>query len=368
MAIQIRRGTDAEWESNNSNIVAGEPAVTLDTGRFFVGTGNGEFVELQKKGNGGDGLTEDVKQALLQIASKVAYIDERGQDYYDALEAALYPDASLVSISAVYTQIGTVYDTDSLDSLKADLVVTAHFDDSSTEVVTAYTLSGTLTVGTSTITVSYGGKTTTFDVTVTHVMTLDDIAYGNLTYRDIFITNNMIKYGDFETEMTIDSNWHAADTNIWQYKKNAGNPVQTTESSASPSHSLKCFGSGSSQIAYSNNTTTFNAGSYLACIAVRVDRYVSGNAGWQIGAPINNAVERITFGKQEVTDGFVPCVEILTLAANRLGMFTYIGTMTSADCDAYVDDAVLTPLPTGLTKADALVLYSNYLSIRRSAS
>lgn len=117
MAIQIRRGTNTEWESNKSNIVAGEPAVTLDTGRFFVGTGNGEFVELQKKGDG-DALTEDVKQALLQIASKVAYIDEHGQDYYDALETALYPDASLVSISAVYTQSGTVYDTDSLDSLK----------------------------------------------------------------------------------------------------------------------------------------------------------------------------------------------------------------------------------------------------------
>lgn len=114
-------------------------------------------------------VPDDVKQVLLQIASKVAYIDEHGQDYYDALEAALYPEAppaSLVSISAVYTQSGTVYDTDSLDSLKADLVVTAHFDDSSTEVVTAYTLSGTLEVGTSTITVSYGGKTTTFNVTV----------------------------------------------------------------------------------------------------------------------------------------------------------------------------------------------------------
>lgn len=113
-------------------------------------------------------VPDDVKQALLQIASKVAYIDEDGQDYYDALEAALYPDASLVSISAVYTQSETVYDTDSLDSLKADLVVTAHFDDSSTEVVTAYTLSGTLEVGTSTITVSYGGKTTTFNVIVSY--------------------------------------------------------------------------------------------------------------------------------------------------------------------------------------------------------
>ena len=117
--------------------------------------------------NSGDWIGDDLKQALLQLASKVAYIDDDGQDYYDALESALYHDATLVSISAAYTQSGTVYDTDSLDSLKADLVVTATHSDSSTETVTAYTLSGALEVGTSTITVAYGGKTTTFDVTVT---------------------------------------------------------------------------------------------------------------------------------------------------------------------------------------------------------
>ena len=116
---------------------------------------------------GGGGLNDEAKQALLACFENAAWIGNDGQDYYDALEAALYPPANLVSISAVYTQSGTVYDTDSLDSLKSDLVVTAHYDDSSTETVTTYTLSGTLTAGTSTITVSYGGKTTTFNVTVT---------------------------------------------------------------------------------------------------------------------------------------------------------------------------------------------------------
>ena len=197
------------------------------------------------------GLTDAVKQALLQLASKVAYIDDDGQDYYDDLYAALYngeywavtntltgcttsnaaasitknaaysatitassgytltgatvsitmggtditstaysngtisiasvtgalaisitaaaTGPTLSSISAVYTQSGTVYDTDSLDSLKSDLVVTATYSDASTETVPSadYTLSGTLTAGTSTITVSYSGKTTTFSATVT---------------------------------------------------------------------------------------------------------------------------------------------------------------------------------------------------------
>lgn len=72
------------------------------------------------------------------------------------------------SITATYTQSGTVYDTDSLDSLKADLVVTANYAGGTSETVPAsdYTLSGTLTVGTSTITVSYAGLTDTFSVTV----------------------------------------------------------------------------------------------------------------------------------------------------------------------------------------------------------
>lgn len=196
----------------------------------------------------GKGLTEDFKQALLQVVEHIgAWSDDQGQAYYQALYDALYPPIGLdsisalfqpgsasindsmslddlkqyltvtasysdgttetlestdytlsgsmeagqqtitvsyggktttfnvtviewlVSISAVFTQSGTVFDTDSLDSLKADLVVTATYNDSTSATVasTDYTLSGTLTAGTSTITVTYNGKTTTFTVTVT---------------------------------------------------------------------------------------------------------------------------------------------------------------------------------------------------------
>lgn len=121
------------------------------------------------------GLTEPVKQALLACFNNVAWkIPEdpedpsstTGEDLIDALESALYPPAELQSITATYTQSGTVYDTDSLDSLKADLVVTSNYDNGTSATVTSYTLSGTLTEGTSTITVSYGGKTATFSVVV----------------------------------------------------------------------------------------------------------------------------------------------------------------------------------------------------------
>ena len=99
--------------------------------------------------------------------------------------------AELSYISAVYTQSGTVYDTDTLDSLKSDLVVTAHYSDSTTSTVASadYTLSGTLAVGTSTVTVTYEGMTATFNVTVTE----DNRVYNmNYLFSDITLSDGYI--------------------------------------------------------------------------------------------------------------------------------------------------------------------------------
>lgn len=73
------------------------------------------------------------------------------------------------SISAVFTQGDSkFFTTDELDDLKQYLVVTVTYSDQSTEILPddAYTLSGTLTAGTSTITVTALKQTATFPVTV----------------------------------------------------------------------------------------------------------------------------------------------------------------------------------------------------------
>lgn len=106
---------------------------------------------------------------------------------------------SLNSITATYTQSGTVYDTDSLDTLKSDLVVTANYSDGTSGTVTDYTLSGTLTEGTSVVTVSYGGKTASFNVTVTHV------EVGLLHYWD-FTSGSLVDTVDGETAVTVGEN------------------------------------------------------------------------------------------------------------------------------------------------------------------
>lgn len=179
-------------------------------------------------------LSQATKSALLTIAEKVAYIDANGQSYYNALDAALNAKA-LLSITAVYTQSGTVYDTDSLDSLKDDLVVTAYYDDGTTaDVTSASTLSGTLTEGTSTVTVTYEEKTASFNVTVTH-------------YELGYITDGLIHRWD-----GIDNTSSGHDSSVTTWKDLIG------------SYDLD-FGDTTSGLAWNSNSITFNGAtnSYL---------------------------------------------------------------------------------------------------------
>lgn len=156
-----------------------------------------EISDLKSQISSSQGMSAEFKQALENLLSKVAYIDANGQTYLDALHTAMYPPANLTRIGAVYTQSGTVYDTDTLDSLKADLVITAYYDNGTSEVVSNYVLSGTLAEGTSVITVTYGGKSATFDVTVT-----EDTEYGTFTPTNV-ITGSYINtdgsIGTYET-------------------------------------------------------------------------------------------------------------------------------------------------------------------------
>lgn len=128
-----------------------------------------------------DGLSYAAKTALLNLLQHVAYIDDHGREYYEALHDALFPPRDVASISATFNQgSAVIYDNDSLDTLRPYLTVVATYDDATTETVTDYTLAGELTTGTSTITVLYGGKSDTFDVTVTHA-TLQYTITNNLT-------------------------------------------------------------------------------------------------------------------------------------------------------------------------------------------
>lgn len=126
------------------------------------------------------GLTNEMKQTLLACFEHVGWeLSTDGQQYYDALRIALYPPVNLLSISAVFEQGETiVWDTDDLDVLRPMLTVTAHYSDSSAATITDYILSGTLTEGECVVSVLYGGKTATINVTVTEKPTLGSLMAG----------------------------------------------------------------------------------------------------------------------------------------------------------------------------------------------
>lgn len=147
---------------------------------------------------------------------------------------------TLESISAVYSG-GNVEVDSAIDNLKASLVVTAHYTDSSTQTIANedYTLSGTIAEGENTITVSYDGKTTTFTV-VGEASDLPEgytsLEYIRSTGTQYIVTNNKLngnsevelEYGDFvsSSHLSIGNAFfgvYAYETDGTSYLLRAGN-------------------------------------------------------------------------------------------------------------------------------------------------
>lgn len=120
------------------------------------------------------GLSTEAANLLIEILRNGVYSTDQSENITalatalsvtepDEPEPPVEPEVTLTSISATYSggdvAVGTAV------SELTGIVVTAHYSDGTSKAVTGYTLSGTITEGSNTITVSYGGKTTTFTVT-----------------------------------------------------------------------------------------------------------------------------------------------------------------------------------------------------------
>lgn len=146
-------------------------------------------------------FTNEAKRALLRLLEKVAYVDGNGREYVTDLYNALFSSA-LTHITAAFNQgSAVIYDIDSLDSLKQYLVVTAYYANATQDVLADedYTLSGTLTAGTSVITVLYDDKTTTFNVVVTSLTPIYELAEAT----NVANFDTEIKLFDTPTDFTI---------------------------------------------------------------------------------------------------------------------------------------------------------------------
>lgn len=118
------------------------------------------------------GLTASAKDLIIALFRKCAFVTDDAGDCIDELEEEFAGTRVLMNITATMPQTYTIYDNQSVEILRNYLTVTAEYDDSSISEVTAYTLSGELTEGTSVINVSYGGLTTTVSVNVTHYVAI----------------------------------------------------------------------------------------------------------------------------------------------------------------------------------------------------
>lgn len=193
-------------------------------------------------GGQGGGITDAVKTALLNCFQHVAWVDEDGQEYYDALYDALYAQ-TVVSITAVFEQgQAVIYSDDSLDDLKQYLTVTASYDDGTSAVVTGYTLSGTLTAGTSVITVTYEGKKAYFNVTVTERPALVSIS---AVYTQSGTVYEDTPLNDLKTDLVVTATYSDSST-------------ATVPSADYTLSGTLTAGTSTITVSYSGKTTTFN--------------------------------------------------------------------------------------------------------------
>lgn len=179
---------------------------------------------------------------------------------------------------------------------------------------------------------------------------LDEIAYEDKTYRDIFITNDMLQqYGSMETGL------QSSYTIV-------GSPEITTENYNNGTKSLKAFGETGSHyripVSVNSPLTIYCAGS-VNCI-----RYERGQVGVAL---INVAQQNLTV--TEVTDGFVTVSGTRTLIPSQNTTDVYrlevvVGSFSKANCDCYVDDVVLIDLTiftTQPTKDQLDTMYNEYI-------
>lgn len=175
---------------------------------------------------------------------------------------------------------------------------------------------------------------------------LDTVAYGGKTYREIFEHGNLIPDGDFENGLDF-------------ITKNTNGAEITDEACFTSSHSLKCFGASSVQI--QTKVTVVSDNTYYEACKARVDRYASGGGAGIYDDSSGGKLSKHASGKFETIG--------ITYVPSAVSVTVTIGTVSAADCDAYIDDVVLVDLSALFGDTIPSVeemndLYDKYLDIK----
>lgn len=192
---------------------------------------------------------------------------------------------------------------------------------------------------------------------------LDSIAYGSLTYRDIFVTNNVA--------VNVNNNTQTVSVNgKYGYKTgSSAGAVSIVESNDVennyiPSYSIFASGSQSCQIQMTNSKDSstsykYAKGTILYVAAnIKVTRYNKGKCGIILGG---DGTCTIT----EQTNGWVRKAEITPASEDAYSLF--IGSASSADLDGYINNPVVVNstvfTATKPTRDEWIELYNNYNNI-----
>lgn len=193
---------------------SGQNATNADVSSIKTVLGNlMTIIKAQVEDDAGtpQGYNMDVSGLVAQNDALISALGNSGDTDGDDTER------TLTSISATYSG-GSVTAGTAVSALTG-VVVTAHYSDGTSEAVTGYTLSGTISEGSNTITVSYGGKTTTFTVTGTAesgggavTNTIFPLADGTSSDGAVVVENNHVTIST--TNRTINLTDVSEDTNI----------------------------------------------------------------------------------------------------------------------------------------------------------
>lgn len=177
--ITLDKSTLSFTDSATQTLVATvEPSDTTDK---VVWTSNAESVATVT-----NGVVKPLSNGSATITATAGSVSATCSVTVDIAEEE---QITLTSISATYTggEVATGIDLSALTGI----TVTGTYSDGTTKTVTDYTLSGEILEGENTITVSYGGKTTTFTV-----MGIAEIGGGTTAE---LITDGLLGYWDFRT-------------------------------------------------------------------------------------------------------------------------------------------------------------------------
>ena len=178
----------------------------------------------------------------------------------------------------------------------------------------------------------------------TENLTLDTLAWENLTYRNIFIENNLAYVNGFN-EKTFDP-----------FKQNTGKNEITDEAFYTAPYSLSVKGNTSQQL--KGYFLLPEESSYFVASKVNCARYVQGTLGV--------CLYSTSVGVKSVTEGFVTAADIIT---ERKDAGVFLGSFHSADLDGYVDDPVVINMAifeTSPSLDEMKSLYETYVIIEKT--